>query len=263
MTADTPVLVRVTRRFSASAERVFDAWLDSERAGRWLFATPTGHMVRVEIDARVGGSFRFIDRRDGRDIEHVGQYLEIDRPRRLVFTLSVPTHSTLTSRIEIDIEPRDTGCELTLTQEQVPGDIAHQVDSGWTAIVDHLAGTLSRKEAAISFLRMVATGKVRDAYWRTIGPNFRHHNPFFPGDADSLMAAMEENARDNPTKQLEVKRALEDGDLVAVHSHIRQSPDHRGAATVHIFRFEGDRVAELWDTGQPVPEDSPNRNGMF
>lgn len=263
MTADTPVLVRVTRRFSASAERVFDAWLDRERAGRWLFATPTGHMVRVDIDARVGGTLRFVDRRDGRDIEHVGQYLEIDRPRRLVFTLSVPAYSPLTSRIEIDIEARGTGCELTLTQERVPGDIAPQVESGWTGIVDHLAGILSRKEAAISFLRMVAAGKVREAYWRTIGPSFRHHNPFFPGDAEALMAAMEENARENPNKQLDVKRALEDGDLVAVHSHVRQSPDQRGAAAVHIFRFDGDRVVELWDMGQPVPEDSPNRNGMF
>ena len=27
--------------------------------------------------------------------------------------------------------------------------------------------------------------------------------------------------------------------------------------------IEGDRIAELWDVGQEVPADSPNRNGMF
>ena len=34
-------------------------------------------------------------------------------------------------------------------------------------------------------------------------------------------------------------------------------------ALVHIFRFEGHRVAELWDIGQAAPDNSPNENGMF
>lgn len=74
---------------------------------------------------------------------------------------------------------------------------------------------------------------------------------------------MEESARQNPDKQLEVLHALEDGDLVAVHSHVRQKPDDRGAVVVHLFRFEGDRIAELWDIGQPVPAEPVNANGMF
>jgi len=122
---------------------------------------------------------------------------------------------------------------------------------------------VSHKDAAISFLRLAASGKAREAFQKCVGSNFRHHNPFFRGDADSLRIAMEENAAKNPKKALEVQHALEDGDLVAVHSHVRQNPDDRGAAVVHIFRFEGDRVVELWDMGQPVPENSPNENGMF
>jgi predicted SnoaL-like aldol condensation-catalyzing enzyme len=125
------------------------------------------------------------------------------------------------------------------------------------------ATTTSRKDAATSFLQLVASGKVREAYQKHIAPNFRHHNPFFRGDADSLRIAMEENAAKNPNKILEIQRALEDGDFVAVHSHIRQNPGERGAAVVHIFKFQGDRVIELWDIGQPVPENSPNQNAMF
>jgi predicted SnoaL-like aldol condensation-catalyzing enzyme len=121
----------------------------------------------------------------------------------------------------------------------------------------------TKKDVAVSFLRHAASGRVREAYNKHVSNGFRHHNPFFAGNAEALMAGMEENARQNPDKQLDVLRALEDGDLVAVHSHVRRKPDDPGAALVHLFRFEGDRIAELWDVGQPVPAESLNANGMF
>jgi predicted SnoaL-like aldol condensation-catalyzing enzyme len=122
---------------------------------------------------------------------------------------------------------------------------------------------LNHKEVAVAFLSLVAEGKVREAYLRYIGPGFRHHNTFFKGDAGSLIAAMEENVVQNPSKVLEVKHALQEGDFVAVHSHVRLKPTDPGLALVHIFRFQGKLIAELWDIAQPVPENSPNEYGMF
>lgn len=119
------------------------------------------------------------------------------------------------------------------------------------------------KDAAISFLKMASSGDVREAYSKFVGPGFRHHNPFFEGSAETLMLGMEENARDNPDKTLDVKRAIAEGDLVAVHSHVRLRADQPGAAVVHLFRFEDGCIVELWDVGQGVPEDSPNQFGMF
>ena len=124
-------------------------------------------------------------------------------------------------------------------------------------------GNHSHKDAAISFMQLVGTGRVRDAYERHVAANFRHHNPFFRGDRESLLKAMEENAVKNPDKVLDVKHAFEDGNYVAVHSHIRQQPQDRGGAAVHLFRFENDRITELWDVGQEVPKESPNEYGMF
>jgi predicted SnoaL-like aldol condensation-catalyzing enzyme len=119
------------------------------------------------------------------------------------------------------------------------------------------------KDAAVEFISLVASGKIQEAYERHVSGNFRHHNPYFRGDIQSLRTAMAENAAKNPNKKLDVQFALEEGDRVAVFSRIRQNPGDRGAAAVHIFRFEGGRIAELWDIGQAVPADSVNENGMF
>jgi uncharacterized protein YndB with AHSA1/START domain len=143
MTSDARPMVRVTRRFDASAERVFDAWLDPKNAGRWLFATATGQMVRVEIDARVGGRFIIVERRGGADVEHRGEYLNIDRPRRLVFTFGVPKYSSETTRVCVDIVPRGAGCELTLTHEGVLPEYAERTQAGWTEILGRLAADLA------------------------------------------------------------------------------------------------------------------------
>lgn len=115
----------------------------------------------------------------------------------------------------------------------------------------------------MSFLRAAAAGRARETAKASLAPNFRHHNPHFAGDANSLLTAMDENARANPDKRLDILHTLEEGDLVAVHSRVQHRPDDRGAAVVHLFRFERDLIAELWDLGQPVPETSPNQYGMF
>jgi predicted SnoaL-like aldol condensation-catalyzing enzyme len=65
-----------------------------------------------------------------------------------------------------------------------------------------------------------------------------------------------------PNKRLVVKNVLQDGDLVAVHSHLVLN-DMKNMSTMHLFRFEGDKIVELWDFGQEVPADSPNVDGAF
>lgn len=141
MTTEPKITVRVTHRFNASPERVFDAWLDPAKAGKFLFATPTGQMVRVEIDARAGGKFVIVERRDGQDAEHVGEYLEIDRPHRLVFLFGVGLYTDAVDRVCIEIVPLATGCELTLTHEMDPAyaEYASRSEQGWTGILEGLA----------------------------------------------------------------------------------------------------------------------------
>jgi len=131
----------VTRRFRASAAEVFDAWLNPQLAREW-FAPGLGEMTRVEIDARVGGTFWLVQRRDGEEAQHTGEYLEIDRPRRLVFTWQTPP-LTDTSRVIVEIRPLETGCELTLT---------HEMDAQWAAYLEGAEGAWRKMADAIAGL---------------------------------------------------------------------------------------------------------------
>jgi uncharacterized protein YndB with AHSA1/START domain len=143
MSDNNTTTVRVSHRFSASPERVFDAWLDPAKACRWLFTIPTGQNVRTEIDARVGGRFTIVDRRDGADVEHIGEYLEIDRPRRLVFNFTVPKYSDKVTRVSIEIVPQGSGCELTLVQDGVLNDYIARTEHGWATMLRALDAALA------------------------------------------------------------------------------------------------------------------------
>ncbi|HET6557763.1 MAG TPA: nuclear transport factor 2 family protein [Prolixibacteraceae bacterium] len=122
---------------------------------------------------------------------------------------------------------------------------------------------MTQKEIAQHFLMLCAKGQSQEAFDLYAGKDFKHHNSYFRGDAQTLIRAMEEEAKRNPTKIFDVHRALEDEDLVAVHSHIRQDANDLGVAVIHIFRFSEGRIAELWDVGQAVPADIINENGML
>src|SRR2546425_2089850 len=116
-----------------------------------------------------------------------------------------------------------------------------------------------QSEIAITFLKLASSGRLDEAYGH-VSPNFRHHNPYFKGDAESLKAGMAEAHTKFPNTKLEVQHVFEDDDLVAVHSRVKHSADGPEIAVVHIFRFERENVVELWDVGVQVPKDSPNEH---
>jgi uncharacterized protein YndB with AHSA1/START domain len=144
MSVDAPLAVSVARRFHAPPEQVFDAWLDPAIAGRWLFATDEGQIVRTDIDARAHGRFVIVDRRAGEEVEHAGEYLEIDRPRRLVFTFGLPGMSSHEDRVDVDFHQASGGCEVTITHEMDPQFAAYaaRTEQGWARMLDKLARTI-------------------------------------------------------------------------------------------------------------------------
>ena len=123
---------------------------------------------------------------------------------------------------------------------------------------------MALKESAITFLKMAGSGDVTAAYEKFIASDFIHHNQYFKGDRESLMKAMEEAHKKSPNKSIEVKHVYQDGNTIITHSQVfRRDPNAASIAVVHIFRFENNRVVELWDLGQEMMKTSPNENGAF
>lgn len=121
--------VKVVKDFNVSAEKVFDAWLNPTTLNRWMFGPDVRdeEVLKLETDPRKGGSFSFVVRRGEEVINHLGTYLELDRPRRLVFTWGIESESEDESVVSIDIVSTKNGCRLTL---------AHQLDPKWTEYAD-------------------------------------------------------------------------------------------------------------------------------
>lgn len=149
VSGDSPVVV-VTHAFPFASEEVFNAWLDPGKVGKWMFGPPLREetVVRMGLEARVGGHFSFVVEREEKEFDHVGEYLEIERPRLLAFTWGIKGMSEdPESRVRVELVPTAEGCELTL-QHQIPAEwaeFANRTKEGWTKMLASLEKTLIRE----------------------------------------------------------------------------------------------------------------------
>ena len=79
----------VTRTFKAPAHRVFEAWTKPELLKQWWIPKSFGlSFLSCEIDARTGGTYRFVFRHPSSEqpMAFFGRYIEVIPDARLVWT---------------------------------------------------------------------------------------------------------------------------------------------------------------------------------
>jgi uncharacterized protein YndB with AHSA1/START domain len=138
--SDRDVVV-VRRHLAHPPEDVFDAWFDPAGLAEWMCAG-TGHAT-IELDARVGGKFRFVMHHSGGATEHTGAYVTIERPRRLVFTWQSVNTDHRVTEVTVDLTPAGGGTDLTLTHRRLPASETGSHRKGWTDIVRKLDEALA------------------------------------------------------------------------------------------------------------------------
>ena len=135
--------VKVSHRFRASAERVYDAWLDPDKVRVWMRAAGqrmglSGDIGQIEIDPTVGGSFLFSDMRNGVETKHWGTYLELDRPHRIVSTWILDeAEESDPGRVNLTTESDGEGCIVTIVHEMDAkwADYEEQTKNGWSCMM--------------------------------------------------------------------------------------------------------------------------------
>jgi len=98
---------------------------------------------------------------------------------------------------------------------------------------------------------------------RYLGTTYTQHNPGIPDGPEVFKQFIPQWLSSVPDLSFDIHRVIAEGDLVVVHSHMKNSPDDLGTAIVDIFRVKDGRVVEHWDVLQPAPAETANSNTMF
>jgi len=135
----TDLTVNINKTIQAPIETVFDAWLKPETVSRFMLPMPGMPEPHAEIDAREGGSFTILMQVGDDKIPHTGEYLEINRPTKLIFTWASPfstDNSTVTLNFDA-IDDNKTKIELTHVRF-IDEESRSNHEGGWSNILDKL-----------------------------------------------------------------------------------------------------------------------------
>ncbi|HWT22350.1 MAG TPA: SRPBCC domain-containing protein [Solirubrobacteraceae bacterium] len=147
----TGSILRIERAFDAPREAVFDAWTSPEVLRRW-WAAGTGWSTPVaDVDLRVGGRYRLSMRDPAAAGAYtvVGEYVEVVRPERLVYTWTwegEPAEQAGSEGTLVSVDFLETGGRTTVVITHTgfagPG-VAAQHEHGWNACLENLGATLA------------------------------------------------------------------------------------------------------------------------
>jgi uncharacterized protein YndB with AHSA1/START domain len=141
--AELSTTLTMTRRFEATPQRVFEAWLDPEQVARWM--GPRGMTADVnQLDARAGGGYAItMHMSDGTSVQVNGTYKEITRHTRLVFTWKWQNDMQDTL-VTLTFKPVGRATDMTIEHSGFPNsEVRDNHNKGWIGCFDKLAELLA------------------------------------------------------------------------------------------------------------------------
>jgi uncharacterized protein YndB with AHSA1/START domain len=138
--------VTVSRTIPASAEKVFDVWMDPKSPGGPWFGAETLIMNPV-----ADGLFYLAVKHEGRTWPHYGRFLQISRPSRAEYTWMSEGTKGAESVVTFTMEARGDETEVTLRHAGVPDDeMGRQHKDGWAWVLSALAERFAARRSTSS-----------------------------------------------------------------------------------------------------------------
>ncbi|HYV15311.1 MAG TPA: SRPBCC domain-containing protein [Conexibacter sp.] len=137
--------LRLERTFDAPVEDVFDAWTNPEVLRRWWNANPSWAPPSIELDLRPGGAYRFSmrDTESGEMHTVVGEYREVQRPQRLVYSWAwegTGPYAGHESLVTVDFRAEGERTTVVLEHARLRDAQSREAHGhGWNAVLDKLA----------------------------------------------------------------------------------------------------------------------------
>ena len=119
------------------------------------------------------------------------------------------------------------------------------------------------KRVVVDYYQTAFAGNPEKAIADHFGDRYIQHNPDAQDGPEAFTGFVTWLRGEYPQLQLQIKRVIAEGDLVATHSHLILEPGKPGRALADFFRLDKGKVVEHWDVIQDVPAESANDNGMF
>jgi uncharacterized protein YndB with AHSA1/START domain len=136
--------VQIRRRVRAAAEEIFDLWTRPDLMARWMSPFPGAVDCKATCDLRPGGAFSLVMTSGESSREVSGTYVQVERPRKLVFTWIGPLTNNVNTLVTVELIPRGDETELVVTHERLPTSAIREGHTrGWGHILDHLADAVS------------------------------------------------------------------------------------------------------------------------
>ena len=78
--------VRLNKLVQASAQQVYDTWLDAASYAKWFAPEPSVACTEVTIDATIGGEMRVVMQSDNGTHTGIGTFTELIPGKRIAYT---------------------------------------------------------------------------------------------------------------------------------------------------------------------------------
>ncbi len=120
----------------------------------------------------------------------------------------------------------------------------------------------ANKKLVMTFYQQLLGDKNIEAIDTFLAKDFISHNPFLLDGSEAMKSFFNPYFANATKTKVDFRNVAADGDLVFLHMKMT-NPIGGYRAVADVFKVTNNKIVEMWDVVQPIPEKSENEHPMF